>query len=246
MRTLAITGIETVSMISRMMRGAAMRATPPSLRMSEGTRSSAITAHAPADSAILACSALVTSMITPPFSISAKPTFTRHRLSFIMSMIFLSCLNQEFRFDLALLRALRLLLRWPGLDDHEAPASPREQLAGLIANLAHVMQIAPGVPHFVSFNQQVRSRRHRFQIFDGKLRRHRANAAKPADLAHGFVEHGGNNTAVNESRATLILGAQAERATNALRGVVLFEGELHAAVIRAAAAETCVRRIGLE
>ena len=52
-----------------------MRATPPSLRISAGTRSSAITAQAPAFSAILACSALVTSMMTPPFSISARPTF---------------------------------------------------------------------------------------------------------------------------------------------------------------------------
>src|SRR6266566_469650 len=78
MRTLAITGIVTVAMISRITLIEAMRATPPSLRMSEGTRSSAITAHAPAFSAIFACSALVTSMITPPLSISARPTFTRH------------------------------------------------------------------------------------------------------------------------------------------------------------------------
>ena len=52
-----------------------MRATPPSLRMSAGTRSRAITATAPASSAIRACSAVVTSMITPPFSISARPVF---------------------------------------------------------------------------------------------------------------------------------------------------------------------------
>src|SRR5271157_4231620 len=56
----------------------AMRATPPSLRMSAGTRSSAITAEAPASSAILAWSALVTSMMTPPLSISARPTFNRN------------------------------------------------------------------------------------------------------------------------------------------------------------------------
>src|ERR1700730_7247169 len=80
MRTLAITGMVTVFMISRMILMEAMRATPPSLRMSEGTRSSAITAQAPAFSAICACSALVTSIITPPLSISAKPTFTRHSL----------------------------------------------------------------------------------------------------------------------------------------------------------------------
>ncbi len=54
-----------------------MRATPPSRRMSAGTRSSAITAHAPAFSAITACSALTTSMITPPLSISARPLLTR-------------------------------------------------------------------------------------------------------------------------------------------------------------------------
>src|SRR5580700_1503883 len=78
MRAFAITGIDTVFMMSRMMLMEAIRATPPSLRISEGTRSSAITAQAPAFSAILACSALVTSIMTPPLSISAKPTFTRH------------------------------------------------------------------------------------------------------------------------------------------------------------------------
>jgi len=52
------------------------RATPPSRRMSDGTRSSAITAHAPASSAIRACSASTTSMMTPPFNISARPRLT--------------------------------------------------------------------------------------------------------------------------------------------------------------------------
>ena len=41
----------------------------PAARMSAGIRSKAITAHAPAASAILACSGVVTSMITPPLSI---------------------------------------------------------------------------------------------------------------------------------------------------------------------------------
>ena len=53
-----------------------MRATPPSRRMSAGTRSRAITAQAPASSAILACSAVTTSMMTPPFNISARPRLT--------------------------------------------------------------------------------------------------------------------------------------------------------------------------
>ena len=77
MRALAITGIVTVSWISLITAGFDMRATPPWALMSAGTRSRAITAHAPASSAIFAASALVTSMITPPLSISARPVLTR-------------------------------------------------------------------------------------------------------------------------------------------------------------------------
>src|SRR5437764_10946636 len=77
MRHFAITAILTASWISLTIPGSDMRATPPCARMSAGTRSSAITATAPASSAILACSASRTSMITPPLSISARPLLTR-------------------------------------------------------------------------------------------------------------------------------------------------------------------------
>src|SRR5262245_59279395 len=53
--------------------GSDMRATPPAARMSAGTRSRAMTATAPASSAIRACSGVTTSMITPPLSIWARP-----------------------------------------------------------------------------------------------------------------------------------------------------------------------------
>src|SRR4051812_19331432 len=76
MRALAITGMETACWMLSIMSGSDMRDTPPSRRMSAGTRSSAMTAQAPASSAILAWSAVTTSMMTPPFSISAKPRFT--------------------------------------------------------------------------------------------------------------------------------------------------------------------------
>src|SRR5713226_3689997 len=72
-----MTGIVTVCWISLIFFTGDIRATPPSLRMSAGTRSSAMTETAPASSAIFACSALVTSMITPPLSISARPVLTR-------------------------------------------------------------------------------------------------------------------------------------------------------------------------
>src|SRR5256885_5429430 len=71
-----MTGMVTASMIERISVGSDIRATPPSLRMSAGTRSSAITAHAPASWAMRACSAVTTSMITPPLSIWARPVLT--------------------------------------------------------------------------------------------------------------------------------------------------------------------------
>src|SRR6476469_248963 len=93
MRAFAITGIVTVSWISRTLSGSAIRATPPSARRSAGTRSSAITATAPASSAIFACSAVVTSMITPPFNISARPPLTRIVPSSAIEAILARCLG---------------------------------------------------------------------------------------------------------------------------------------------------------
>src|SRR5438105_10687026 len=75
-RHLAITGMVTAALMPLISSGSDIRATPPSRRMSAGTRSSAITAAAPASSAILACSGVTTSMITPPLSISASPALT--------------------------------------------------------------------------------------------------------------------------------------------------------------------------
>jgi len=76
MRTLAMTGMLTVAMISRIRPGSDMRATPPLTRISAGTRSRAMTATAPASSAMRACSGVTTSMITPPFNICASPRLT--------------------------------------------------------------------------------------------------------------------------------------------------------------------------
>src|ERR1035437_6267999 len=77
MRALAITGMLTAAMMPSIMSGSLIRETPPCARMSAGTRSRAITATAPASSAIFACSTVTTSMITPPLSISAIPRLTR-------------------------------------------------------------------------------------------------------------------------------------------------------------------------
>ncbi len=93
MRALAMTGIDTAEMIPSIMSGSLIRATPPCERMSAGTRSSAITATAPAASAIVACSEVTTSMMTPPLSISAMPRLTRVvPVVAVGSLIVLSCL----------------------------------------------------------------------------------------------------------------------------------------------------------
>src|SRR5947209_18218182 len=66
----------TAAWIPLIIDGSDIRATPPSRRISAGTRSRAITAAAPASSAIFACPGVTTSMITPPLSISARPALT--------------------------------------------------------------------------------------------------------------------------------------------------------------------------
>src|SRR2546421_6651039 len=71
-----MTGIVTAASIALIRLGSLIRATPPSLRMSAGTRSNAITAQAPASCASRACSGVTTSMMTPPFNISARPALT--------------------------------------------------------------------------------------------------------------------------------------------------------------------------
>ncbi len=68
-----MTGIVTAFMIPSIIDGSLIRATPPEARMSAGTRSSAMTATAPASSAIFAWSGVTTSMMTPPLSIWARP-----------------------------------------------------------------------------------------------------------------------------------------------------------------------------
>src|SRR3989338_11207986 len=83
MRILAMTGMLTTAWISLISLGSLIRATPPWARISEGTRSNAITAQAPALSAILACLAVPTSMITPPLSMRAR-SWPRMLLFFTM------------------------------------------------------------------------------------------------------------------------------------------------------------------
>ena len=57
--------------------------------ISAGIRSNAITAHAPAASAVFACSAFVTSMMTPPFNICASSRFNSY-CSFVLFILLIT------------------------------------------------------------------------------------------------------------------------------------------------------------
>src|SRR5438270_9369202 len=104
MRHLAMTGTETAAMISRIFFGEAIRATPPSARICAGTRSSAITATAPAFSAMVACAASVTSIMTPPFSISANPVFRRRLVRLPLFCDIVDLFSGSLRVDALLAR----------------------------------------------------------------------------------------------------------------------------------------------
>src|SRR5712664_2734246 len=250
MRTLAITGIVTVAMISRMTLIDAMRATPPSLRISEGTRSSAITAHAPAFSAIFACSAFVTSMITPPLSISARPTFTRHSfdallpsplpftffasISLLLSLLkFLDAVSpSKLPFDISLL-----------CDHYESRSALRQNLAGAISNLAGHKNVSSLHLRLTPLDNNFILHVDRLQVFHRQFRRHRPHLAKPADFPHSLVQKRRDNPAVRKSSATLVPLAQYKTSHNPPIHVVLLERQLHPLGIVSAAPKTFVRRI---
>src|SRR5579885_412244 len=229
MRTLAITGMVTVCMISRMTLMAAMRATPPSLRISEGTRSSAMTAHAPAFSAMRACSAVVTSIMTPPFSISARPTLTRHSFeplaplplpfTFFASISLLLSMRKlmggrsppKIAAFFARARAYAAKARIPVppalvliADNHEARSAAREQLTGGIANLSPLKNIAAAKSGLERFDGDLLVRADGLDEIDAHFRGDGADFAKAANFAHRLIEQHGDDTAVQRAAPALI------------------------------------------
>src|SRR6266567_6775903 len=231
MRTLAITGIVTVAMISRITLIDAIRATPPSLRMSEGTRSSAITAQAPAFSAILACSAFVTSMITPPLSISAKPTFTRHSFEPLLP------LPLPFTFFASMSLLLSVLKLFPSLihptncpphlssllrDHHEPRPAPRQNIAHFIANFAGHENISSLLLALAPFHNNFLLHVDRLQVFHCQFGRHCANLPEPAHLPHRLVQQDRDDSSMPKTSATLISLAQNKAPHNPPVHVVLF------------------------
>src|SRR5580700_6777687 len=259
MRTLAITGMVTVCMISRMILIEAIRATPPSLRMSDGTRSRAMTAHAPAFSAILACSALVTSMMTPPLSISARPTFTRHwfalpsapplPFAFFASMSLLLSVQMSRRIFCRQnstcclpLTAVHFARGLCFLADHyKSSCAFGQHLAGAIPNFSNEEQVASFYLRLVAFDDDLLIHLYGLQVLDRQFRGYRANFAEPADFAHGLVQERGDNPAMGHSAAALIRLTQNKSSYDPAVDVVLHKRQLHARIVSSAATTAFVR-----
>src|ERR1700685_1966450 len=239
MRTLAITGIVTVFIISRMTLMEAMRATPPSLRMSDGTRSSAITAHAPAFSAIFACSAVVTSMITPPLSISASPTLTRHSfapgcplplpftffesIKILLSLVILydarlSTVASNLRCTAFASRRFRFLA-----DNHKSCRATRQNFPGGVSNLAALKNVSPFRARLKRFHRYFFIHMHRLQILNVHLRRHCPRLAKPANFSHRLIQQRRDNPAVTHAAPTLVPRPKDKLSNDSPLGVVLRE-----------------------
>jgi hypothetical protein len=87
--------------------GDAMRATPPSARIMAGTRSSAMTATAPASSAMRACATFMTSMMTPPLSISARPVLSRSPAPLLLCVPFPLLVAIMYSFDVGISAIVR-------------------------------------------------------------------------------------------------------------------------------------------
>src|ERR1700730_3320751 len=250
-RTLAITGIVTVAMISRITLIEAMRATPPSLRMSDGTRSKAITAQAPAFSAIFACSALVTSIMTPPLSISARPTFTRHSLALLFPLPFtffasISHLLPEIVYDFLNCQAFLLRIPFTVPQDHESAPASRQHFSRRIADFACKKQVSSFALLLRRFHDDFVLHMDVLHIFHRQLCRHRPRLPKTADLAHGLIQQRRDDPAVRHSSAALIPRTQNEPPHDLAVRVVLLECQFHAAIVRPATAKTLVGQLRFE
>ena len=182
-----------------------MRATPPSARMSAGTRSSAITAAAPASSAIRACSALTTSMITPPLSISARPALTRNvPVSMCTVRIARGCDRASSRADFGTLRRnrARRYVRM-GLLLTSLPACP-PRAARLGRSSSSCCPLSRSASAMKSAVVTLPSRFSRVPVAQdaGRRRRRRPCRAAPAGSSRRGRRPGVPNSAPGRSRAS--------------------------------------------
>src|ERR1700704_6336245 len=128
----------------------------------------------------------------------------------------------------------------------EAPPPAREQIPGTVSNFTFMIQLTAFAAGDKSFDDNLLVGADRLEIFHAQGRRDGVFGMKPAPLAHDFVQQHCDDSAVKKSRAALVFIAKLKTPDDALARVILFEGQLHAARVCAAAAEASVSRFGVE
>src|SRR6195256_2598716 len=141
--------------------------------------------------------------------------------------------------------SLTLPLLFP-VNHDEAPPPTREQVPGTVSNFTFMIQLTAFAAGDKSFDDDFLVGTDRLQILHAQVRRDGVFGMKPARFAHDFVQQHCDDSAVKKSRAALVFIAKLKTPNDALAGVILFEGKLHAARVCAAAAEASVSRFGVE
>src|SRR5713101_4432764 len=101
------------------------------------------------------------------------------------------------------------------IDHHKSSLPTSQQLPFRIPNLALVEELPAVALALEGLDNNFLIHADRAQVFDRELRGDCAHIAKPANLAHGFVQHGGDDSSVDKPGSTLILRAQPEAAHDA-------------------------------
>src|SRR3989442_9971243 len=109
------------------------------------------------------------------------------------------------------------------IDHHKSSLPTSQQLPFRIPNLAPVKELTAVALALEGLDNNFLIHADRAQVFDRELRSDCAHVAKPANLAHGFVQHGGDDSSVDKPGSTLILRAQPEAAHDAQALIIVVE-----------------------
>jgi hypothetical protein len=109
-----------------------------------------------------------------------------------------------------------------------------------------MVEVAAFLLHFERFHHQILFDAHGAQILDLQIGSYGVRLTEAVDLAHRFVQHQGDDPAVNPSARALIFRGYLKMAANTLVFFVQLKDQTHSTRIRAAATETRIRRIGFE
>src|SRR5208283_1735981 len=135
-------------------------------------------------------------------------------------------------------------MRWSHND--KSPFATRQQISLRIANLRFAKSVSPLFPFLPTFDDDFQIDRNGLPVLDRDLGGHRTLIGQFRKLAHGFIEHHGDDSTVGEPGATGVIRAQSKTPTCAAIIEIKLKMKLHAGFIRSTAAEATICVLGLE